>query len=460
MPDKQLVLAVDDRQWAATIQAELAKCIGRPAAECSFESLIDHVGLETDGVVLLAPATATDVEAVRPLVHECYWQQWPVKVFLLPANDLVDNKELAGLLPYIAGQFSWPADTEATLQVVQETLKQDCAPSASSADLVRQKISEQLQEQTPSLIGLADGMALAATHDVHVLLTGETGTGKTYFARQIHEFSARRQQRLLVVACGSLVSNLVESELFGHARGSFTGAQRPRMGKLEAVGAGTLFLDEIDALGLDQQAKLLRAVETGEYESVGSNRTKICKARFLFASNVDLEEAVANGQFRKDLFYRINVLPLHFPPLRQRRQDVIPLARGMVARFGQQFGKAPMSLSADAVAALEAHDWPGNIRQLENVIQHGVLVSPGPQVHAQHLPLEKRPFENRTPPRESASHSLTDNRQTFERGIIEQALASSNNNRVRAASALGISRVTLYKKMKKYGLMEESRQAV
>ena len=116
MPDKQLVLAVDDRQWAATIQAELAKCIGRPAAECSFESLIDHVGLETDGVVLLAPATATDVEAVRPLVHECYWQQWPVKVFLLPANDLVDNKELAGLLPYIAGQFSWPADTEATLR--------------------------------------------------------------------------------------------------------------------------------------------------------------------------------------------------------------------------------------------------------------------------------------------------------------------------------------------------------
>src|SRR5262249_16827428 len=151
-------------------------------------------------------------------------------------------------------------------------------------------------------------------------------TGKTFLARQIHDYSARRSQRLVVVPCASLVANLLESELFGHTRGAFTGADRSKVGKLEAAGAGTLLLDEIDTLSPDQRAKLRRAVETGEYEPVGSNRTKICRARLIFASNWDLEEAVAEGRFRRDLYYRINVMSFHLPPLRDHVQDIAPLA--------------------------------------------------------------------------------------------------------------------------------------
>src|SRR5262249_9907437 len=203
----------------------------------------------------------------------------------------------------------------------------------SAVESLPEQIARRLQSHTPSLAVLAEPLALAATHDVTVLLTGETGTGKTYLARLIHDYSPRRDERLLMVPCGALVANLVESELFGHTKGAFTGADPAKVGKFEAVGEGTLLLDEIDTLGLDQQANLLRVIETGEYESVGSNETKICKARIIAASNRDLGKAMQQGRFRQDLYYRLNVVPFFLPPLRERRQDIAPLARGMAARF-------------------------------------------------------------------------------------------------------------------------------
>jgi DNA-binding NtrC family response regulator len=460
MSNRQLLLATDDERFGSVIQTHLQQGLARPVLRSRFDNVGDQVGPQTHGVLLLAATSAADAEAVRRLVHETYWQQWPIIVFVIADDSLYGHKDLTGLDPYIAARLHWPDDAATMLNLIQESLKQEGDTLPLPSEPTHARILDQLRAQTPALLGLADTLALAAAHDVHVLLTGETGTGKTYFARKIHEFSARRQQRLLVVACGSLVANLVESELFGHTRGSFTGAQKPRMGKLEAVGDGTLFLDEIDTLGLEQQVKLLRVIETGEFESVGSNRTKVCRARFLFASNIDLEEAVSAGRFRKDLYYRINVIALHLPPLRERVEDIGPLAAAMVARFSEQFNKGPMSVSPEARAVLESYRWPGNIRQLENVIQHAVLVSPGHRLEVQHLPQAVQDQSAAAGTRRPTEPSLIDNRQTFERGIIQQALASSNYNRVRAASALGISRVTLYKKMKKYGLMAEQRQAV
>jgi two-component system, NtrC family, response regulator HydG len=339
-------------------------------------------------------------------------------------------------------------------------------------ELYREEMSplaRQLLEYTPSLLPLTEHLELAAAHDVTVLLTGETGTGKTHLARLIHDCSPRREQPLIVVPCGALAPNLVKSEFFGHSKGAFTGADADKVGKFEAAGWGTLLLDEIDALPLEAQAALLRVIETGEFEPVGSNETQLCRARIIAASNTNLEEAVARGMFRQDLFYRLNVMSFHLPPLRERPQDIASLASGMAARLGRKFGKGLTAIGAKALRALQQFSWPGNIRQLENVIQQAVLVSSGTQLLVRHLPaiLRRKTRQARSsrvgflPPHraneeESLPRALAEYRAEGEREVIERALLDARYSRRQAACALGISRVTLYKKMKKYGLMRPS----
>ena len=247
-------------------------------------------------------------------------------------------------------------------------------------------ISHLLSVHTPSLEPLAPALALAAGHDVPLLLTGETGTGKTSLARLIHDYSPRRRHRFCALSCGALAASLVESELFGHVKGAFTGADRAQLGRFAAAGEGTLLLDEIDTLSLEQQTKLLRVIETGEFEPVGSNKTYHCRARLMAACNGDLELAVEEGKFRRDLYYRLNVLAFHLPPLRERAQDIAPLARALLYRCNQKFGKAVVHIHPEALATLQACSWPGNIRQLENVIQRAALASSGPELLPRHLP--------------------------------------------------------------------------
>ena len=200
-------------------------------------------------------------------------------------------------------------------------------------------IAKRLLVQTPSLIPLVERITLAALHDVTVLLTGETGTGKTHLARLMHDCSPRSKQPFLTVPCGAIPANLVESAFFGHVKGAFTGATDRKLGKFEAAQDGTILLDEIDTLPLEQQASLLRVIETGEFEPVGSNETRKCNARIIVATNWDLEEAVRQNRFRQDLYYRLNVMSFHLPPLRERVQDIASLARGMAARFNTRFKK-------------------------------------------------------------------------------------------------------------------------
>jgi len=295
-----------------------------------------------------------------------------------------------------------------------------------------------------------------APQDTTILLGGETGSGKTRLAGVIHRLSPRRDKPLLTVNCGALAANLIESEMFGHVKGAFTGADTNRTGKFAEVGRGTLFLDEIDCLPPVLQAKLLRAVEDRVFEPVGSNKTQPLQARLIAASNRPLDQEVASGRFRADLYYRLNVVGFNLPPLREQREGILHLASSFLAEFGRRAGRLGLTIAPEAIRALEGHSWPGNIRELRNVIERAVALSDGPSIQLEDLPDSFRdPGPTITlklePP--SSQSTLAASKDEVERVQITAALVRNGNNRLRAAAELGISRMTLYKKLHKLGLM-------
>lgn len=328
------------------------------------------------------------------------------------------------------------------------------SPCENGPTMPDELIHHRLNSWTPSLTHLTERLSLAAAHDVTVLLTGETGTGKTFLARLIHECSPRSLSPFIIVPCGAVPSSLVESTFFGHVRGAFTGADRTAVGRFAAADGGTLLLDEVDALGLEEQVKLLRVLETGEYEPVGSNTTQRCTARIIATSNVDLDRLVREGRFRGDLLYRLQVMTFALPPLRERPHDIQSLVDGMVHRFAQKFRRTIHTVAPDALEALRAYPWPGNIRQLENALQQAVLVCLDGVIRRPHLP---QPIQDHAvaprPDGDGPSNTLLDGRDAEERTTIQNALASEGFSRSRTAGRLGVSRVTLYRKMKKYGLI-------
>jgi DNA-binding NtrC family response regulator len=293
-----------------------------------------------------------------------------------------------------------------------------------------------------------------------VLLTGQTGTGKTRLARLLHELSPRRAEPFLTVDCAALSAELVQSELFGHVKGSFTGADRDRTGKLAAAGRGTLLLDEVNSLPLALQAKLLRAVDERVFEPLGSNRTQPLKARLVVASNADLQAEVSAGRFRADLFHRLNVVGFFLPPLRDRPAAVAPLARRFLAEFAARNRPDVTGLTEAALRALGRYSWPGNVRELRNALERAVALCPGPEVTPEDLPPAVRACEGAPPVAVAPSQgrevevpsTLAQSKQEVELRRIQEALHSHRNNRLRAAAELGISRMALYKKLHKYGL--------
>jgi len=281
--------------------------------------------------------------------------------------------------------------------------------------------------------------------DANVLVTGENGTGKGTVAQRLHAASARAARPLIVVNVGGLSEGVFESELFGHVKGAFTDARADRIGRFEMADGGTLFLDEIANLSLNLQAKLLRVVETGEFEPVGSSRTRRVDVRLISATNADLHAEVAASRFRQDLLFRLNTIEIHVPPLRERGEDVGPLAEYFLKQHAARYRKTLGGFEVDALEALQAHGWPGNVRELDHAVERAVLMAGSPRLRATDLGL-RRAADGGTPRIEEMSLD------EVERWLIQRTLARADGNVNRAAEALGLSRSAMYRRLQKLGL--------
>jgi len=309
-----------------------------------------------------------------------------------------------------------------------------------------------------SIIGASDairsvkGEALkAAGNSFPVLITGESGTGKELFAQAIHHASSRRLYPFVRINCAAIPRDLLESELFGYERGAFTGAKTEgKPGKFELAHQGTIFLDEIGDLPVEMQPKLLRAIEDKEFERVGGTRVVRSDFRVIAATNQHLETMLASGRFRKDLFYRLNVIPLHIPPLRERRGDILVIMRSFLEQTAREAGLAGIEIDREAERALRACDWPGNVRELVNVLERSVSALEGATIRVADLPFYIQRGRKNTARREQTS--LRELQSRNEREAIWQALKEAGFQKARAARILGIHRTLLYKKMKKYNL--------
>jgi len=279
-----------------------------------------------------------------------------------------------------------------------------------------------------------------------VLIMGESGTGKELVARAIHTHGPWRVEPFVPVDCGALPPTLIESELFGHVKGAFTGAAQSRQGLLAAAGSGTVFLDEIGELPIELQSRLLRTLQEHEIRPLGSNERIRFEARIIAATNQDLEAAIKRGAFRKDLFFRLNVVAIKMPSLRDRKEDIPPLVRHFLARFGDE--KSGRQISDEALGRLMSYDWPGNVRELENCIQRAVSLGSGNFVQMQDLPSAMLYHLAR----KSSSRQDLGTLQALEQQAIRQALQATGGDRVRAAKLLGIGKTTIYRKLKEYGI--------
>src|SRR5689334_7292924 len=316
---------------------------------------------------------------------------------------------------------------------------------------LRDSVSEasempQIVAESPAMKSVLNLVQRIGPADANVLITGENGTGKEVITRLLHSISSRRDKPLISLNAGALAEGVFESELFGHVRGAFTDAKSDRVGRFELADGGTLFLDEIGNVPLNLQAKLLRVIETGEFERVGSSKTQKVNVRLLSATNADLHAEVAQGRFRQDLLFRLNTVEIRLPPLRDRLEDIPVLAEHFLRIHRERYRRPIVGFTPEALEALRHHLWPGNVRELDHVIERAVLMSMGHVVTAFDLALEATPDARLSARLEEMS--LED----AERLLIKKALARFEGNANRAAEALGLSRSALYRRLQKYGL--------
>jgi len=442
-------LLVDDEPdaWADLLaQADL-----RPshATAATALELLDRVRVDAALVVVIA-----DQALELPGRIAARFPSLPI--VLLATNGTVDAAAAAD-----AGACGWlalPADPEG----LGRTVRRGVALARGVGSTEDSSPGAEIVGTSKVMRGLRDLIARLAPGSTTVLVRGESGTGKELVARALHTQSDRRDRPFVKIHCAALPDTLLESELFGYERGAFTGAASRKPGRVESAQGGTLFLDEIGDISAATQVKLLRLLQDREFERLGDNKSISVDARFVVATHRDLESMVKKGEFREDLFYRLNVVPLWVPPLRARRGDVRLLAEHFCALFGEANGKAAISLSDEALAALSAHRFPGNVRELRNLIERLVVLSLDAVIGAEEVERELRgqtPFATAMASAAQTSASLASEViplqaevRKAERRALERALAHTEGNRSLAARLLGINRGTLYNKLREHGL--------
>ena len=306
--------------------------------------------------------------------------------------------------------------------------------------------------QSPAMIAIEQLVKQIAPTDANVLILGENGTGKSLLAERIHQLSTRHIEPLISVNMAAIPENLFESELFGHQKGAFTDAKQNRVGRFQLADQGSLFFDEIGSLPLNLQPKLLRVLETGQYEILGSSQTQSANVRLISATNANLNSLVTQGGFRQDLLYRLNTLVITLPPLRERLADMALLAVNFIDKFCKKYQRPPITLSSSALTKLNRHDWPGNIRELSHVIERAVLMATSEEITDVQLLLEAQQTEQ--------NHIVLQPLEVAEQQLIEKAMAVTHGNVIEAAQILEISRNALYRRLEKFANNDDSEQSV
>jgi DNA-binding NtrC family response regulator len=388
-----------------------------------------------EGLDLLSRIRAHD--PTLPVIVMTAWGsvEKAVEAMRIGARDFIEKPwDNTRLLTTLKTQIELAKALRAASRLEQENrlLRRDGFPELIAESAAMRPILQIMERIAPS--------------DANVLITGEHGTGKEVVARWIHAASNRRDKPLVIVNAGGLPEGVFESELFGHVRGAFTDAKTERIGRFEMASGGTLFLDEIANIGLGQQARLLRVLQTGELERVGSSQTRRVDVRVISATNANLRAEVQSGRFREDLLFRLNTIELHLPRLKERREDILPLAQHFLTRYSQRYQRPRAGFTEEAIQGLRAYEWPGNVRELDHAIERAVLLSQGDRVEVWDLGLGRSTQAGGSP--ELGPKSLDE----LERDAIRDALARFDGNVSLAAKALGVSRSALYRRLQRYGI--------
>ena len=457
MPADTILVVDDDSSVRRVIQMQLSEAgYGVELAATGGEAL--RVLGETQPKLVITDLRMPDLDGIE-LLRRIAEDEIQTTVIIITAFGSIETAVQAmrlGAYDYITK----PIDYEALLLAVHRAMERqnliDEVRNLRSA-LDRRYGFESIIGHSKSLLRVLEMAARVSQHDSTVLINGETGTGKELLARAIHLNSRRRNQPFVTINCGAIPKDLIEAELFGYARGAFTGASTNKPGKVEMADGGTLFLDEIGELPLESQVKLLRLIQHGELERIGTTTAKVINVRIIAATNRNLSAMAEDGTFRNDLFYRLAVVPLFLPPLRERKEDIPELAEHLLHKAKEKHELQGLRVAPSVIARLSAYRWPGNIRELENVVERMLVLSNGEQITEEDLPEELRRIS--TPqPANPLSFELPDegvSLEAIERELLLRALEKAGGNQTRAAQYLDISRRTFIYRMEKHGLRQE-----